>query len=162
MQALLIVLIVETMPLGALISAARDRSLRHRPGFRTRFFAVAGVIVLPSAAALFRAVGDWTVIVLLASVVWGFFVFVMARPVLFELGGTDPGPSDDGGGGSDPADNPRPSPWPLGGAPLPDAEPSSIRRRDHHRPDRGSRLRPRRPVREPDRRPTRAPNPRRR
>jgi hypothetical protein len=73
-----------------------------------------------------------------------------------------PGPSDyddggGGGGGSGPREPDAPPGVPRSGIPLPDAEQSRERVRDHDRPRR--RLRPRRPAREPDRLPTR-PRPR--
>ena len=67
-----------------------------------------------------------------------------------------PGPSDSdgggGGGGSGPREPTAPSGAPRGGIPMPDAEQSRERLRDHDRPER-RRLRPRRPAREPDRTP---------
>ncbi len=66
-----------------------------------------------------------------------------------------PGPSDSdggGGGGSGPREPDVPPRVPHGGLPLPRAEQSPERMRDHDRPKR-PRLRPRRPVREPDRSP---------
>jgi len=66
-----------------------------------------------------------------------------------------PGPSDSdggGGGGSGPREPTAPSGAPRGGIPMPDAEQSRERLRDHDRPGR-RRLRPRRPAREPDRAP---------
>jgi hypothetical protein len=76
--------------------------------------------------------------------------------------GDDPPPpwqSDSGsddGWGNEPRNPRRPSDVPWGGLPLPDAEPSRIRLRDHER--LGDRLprRQRRPSREPDRTPVRA------
>jgi hypothetical protein len=69
-----------------------------------------------------------------------------------------PGPADSGGGGGGGGSRPRepnaPPDAPRGGLPLPDAEQSRERVRDHDRPGR-RRLRPRRPVREPDRSPVR-------
>jgi len=68
-----------------------------------------------------------------------------------------PGPSDSddggGGGGLGPPEPTAPTGAPRGGIPLPDAEQSRERVRDHDRPKR--RLLPRRPAREPDRAPVR-------
>jgi hypothetical protein len=68
-----------------------------------------------------------------------------------------PGPSDSdgdggGGGGWGPREPAAPPGAPRGGLPLPDAEQSRERKRDHDRPGR-RRLRPRRRVEEPDRSP---------
>jgi hypothetical protein len=64
---------------------------------------------------------------------------------------SDPG-SDDGWGRG-PGNPPAPPKPPRGGIPLPDAEPASVRLRDHRRlADRQPR-RERRPAREPDRTP---------
>jgi hypothetical protein len=72
-----------------------------------------------------------------------------------------PGPADSdggggGGGGSGPREPTVPPGAPRGGLPLPDAEQSRERIRDHDRPGR-RRLGPRRPAREPERSPVRRP-----
>ncbi len=65
-----------------------------------------------------------------------------------------PGSSDTGWGpGSGPGPPPSRPDRPLGGIPLPDADQSSERVRDHHRPRLGD-ARPRRQEREPDHGPT--------
>ncbi|HET8980941.1 MAG TPA: hypothetical protein VFN87_22500 [Solirubrobacteraceae bacterium] len=68
-----------------------------------------------------------------------------------------PGPPDSSDGGGGVPLNPRVPPLlPNGDLPLPDADQSSRRRRDHSGPSRASR-RQRRPAREPSRRPAREP-----
>jgi hypothetical protein len=67
---------------------------------------------------------------------------------------------DDGedGWGRGPKDPPAPPPPPRGGIPLPDAQPASIRLREHGRLSERRPGRERRPSREPARRPARAPH----
>jgi hypothetical protein len=68
---------------------------------------------------------------------------------------SDPSDAEEGGGGSGgsgPREPTVPRGAPRGGVPLPDAEQSRERVRDHDRATR-RRLRPRRPVREPNRSP---------
>ena len=79
---------------------------------------------------------------------------MLARRMFSPGWGSPPGPSDgDDGGGWGPRRPPSPPDPPRGGIPLPDAEQSRQRVRDHDRPPR-RRLR-RRPAREPDRAPAR-------
>jgi hypothetical protein len=98
---------------------------------------------------------------LLLSMIWVMCSLVLTPAILFPESGHPPGPpggdgGGDGGGGHDPPEPPtKPSP-PRGGLPLPDAEQSRERVRDHDRPAR-RRVRSRRPVREPERRPVPAP-----
>ena len=93
------------------------------------------------------------------SVVFGFatgspwligVAMLMFAPVLLLPGGSPTtGPSEDGGGSGEPGDGPPPT-KPIGGPPLPDAEQSTQRMRDHDR-DRSSGDPQRRRVREPGR-----------
>ena len=66
-----------------------------------------------------------------------------------------PDPGSDDGWGRGPGGPPKPPEPPRGGIPLLDADPASIRLRDHHK--LGDRLpkRDRRPAREPERAPAR-------
>ena len=91
------------------------------------------------------------------AVVMGIAAVMLARRLFSRHWRLPPGPSDSddggGGGGSGPREPDAPPDAPRGGIPLPDAEQSRERVRDHDRPGR-RRLRPRRPAREPDRLPT--------
>jgi len=95
----------------------------------------------------------------LFSGVWLMSSLLLSPALLFPPSDHLPGPpGGHGGGGDDPPEPPNTPNAPRGGLPLPDAEQSRERIRDHDRPDRRRRnLRPRRPAREPDRRPTPAP-----
>ena len=72
---------------------------------------------------------------------------------------TDPddGRSNDDGWGNQPQDGPRPTTWPGGGLPLPDAEQSRIRLREPGRLSDHIERRRRQPERAPDPRPERRP-----
>jgi hypothetical protein len=109
------------------------------------------VIVSPRLAqGVARAFGPVVVILVIAAI-------MLARRVFFPGWESPPGSSDNdggGGGGSGPREPPAPSGAPSGGLPLPDAEQSPHRVRDHNRPER-RRLRLRRPAREPERSPAR-------
>jgi hypothetical protein len=107
---------------------------------------VLGFVTPAFGQAAARTFGAIAVVMAIAAV-------MLARRLFFP--GWDPpsGPSDnDGGGGSGPPEPPPQPGSPRGGIPLPDAEQSRHRIRDHDRPDR-RRLRPRRPAREPERSP---------
>ncbi|HUJ34505.1 MAG TPA: hypothetical protein VLW51_04795 [Solirubrobacteraceae bacterium] len=87
------------------------------------------------------------------AVVMAIAGLMLARRLFSPHWRPPPGPSDSdggGGGGSAPREPPAPPTSPRGGLPLPDAEQSRERIRDHDRPAR-RRLRPRRPAREPSR-----------
>jgi hypothetical protein len=86
--------------------------------------------------------------------IWFFSAILLAPAVLFGDPGSSPGSDGDGGGGGGgpPPRPPVPPAPPRGGIPLPDAEQSSTRLRDHDRPAR-RRLVRRRPAREPRRTP---------
>lgn len=152
-----VALAVALIPVGALVSAARDRSLRRRPRFERRFVVFLFLVTLPEVAVVIGAaagfVRDQVETLLLLSLFWGIALLPLASVLLFHGPGSDPGPSEDGGDGPDSGDD-RPSPpLPLGGLPLPDAEQSSTRLRGP-RPKRGFRVR-RRPA--PQRQPRRTP-----
>jgi hypothetical protein len=81
---------------------------------------------------------------------------ILVPILLYRPAGPPPGPSGDDDGGARPEPSPPAPPRPDGGIPLPDAEQSRTRVRDHSRPrltERG----PRRPTREPSRTPHRVP-----
>lgn len=154
MTVVVVVLSVEAIPIGVLVSAALDRSLRRRSRFWLRFTGIVIAIVLPELAAVVAPVGEQTLVTLiLLGLGWGILLLVPSWSVLFHGWGQDPGSADDDGEGPGPEDG-RPTPRsPIGGIPLPDSEPSSARVRDH-RPPRQA-LRPRRPARERERSPLR-------
>lgn len=153
----IVALAVALIPVGALVSAARDRSMRRRPRFERRFVAFLFVVVLPEILVVIGAaagfIGDQADILLLLGLFWGIVLLPLASLVLFHGPGFDPGQSDEGGDGPDSGDD-RPSPpLPLGGLPLPDADQSSTRLRGP-RPRRRFKV-PRRPT--PERQPRRTP-----
>jgi hypothetical protein len=91
----------------------------------------------------------------LCSMIWFMSALLLSPAILFPDWGSPPPPSDGGdgggggGGGDDPPQrSPRPS-APRGGIPLPDAEQSRKRVRDHRRPA-WRQVFPRRPAREPE------------
>lgn len=87
----------------------------------------------------------------LVSMIWVMCALVLTPAILFpESGGSSGPPGGDGGEGDDPPQSPPGSTGPRGGIPLPDADQSRERIRDHDRPGR-RRLRLRRPSREPER-----------
>jgi hypothetical protein len=99
-------------------------------------------------------------LLLLFSMIWVMCALVLTPAILFPPSGHSPGPprgDGGGGGGDDPPEPPTDPNAPSGGLPLPDAEQSRERVRDHDRPRRrGVPLR--RPAREPERWPTPAPS----
>ena len=156
----LAVLSVALIPLGVLVSAARDRSLRRRSRFGLR---LAGFMVSVSLPEVVLAIGTTfgmirsePVAPLLLSLFWGLLVLVLAPIFLFYGHGVDPpGSSDDGGDGPGPGHDP-PSPTsPIGGLPMLNAEQSRLRLRGP-RPALGSTWKWRRHP-EPTRSPTRIP-----
>jgi hypothetical protein len=96
---------------------------------------------------------------LLISMIWVMSALVLTPAILFPPSGHSPGPpGGDDGGGNDPPDSPDPPPSaPRSGLPLPDAERSRGRVRDHDRSGR-RRVPLRRPAHEPERRPAPAPS----
>ena len=103
-------------------------------------------VTIVNLGAISESVGQF---ILLLSMGW-FFCSLILVPALLFRPDSSPGPStDEGGGGSHPPESPSPDPG-AGGIPLPNAEQSSERVRDHVR--RKRRWLRRRPVREPERR----------
>jgi hypothetical protein len=147
----ILALSLEAIPIGALISAAFDRSLRRRSGFWHRVTGVVMAMSLPALVALVAPVGERAAVTLLwAGLGWGLLLCALSWFVLFQGFGPGPSQGDDDDDGPGPEDG-RPTPRsPLGGIPLPDATPSAIRLRDGHHPRPSSR--PRRRVRERERR----------
>ena len=98
---------------------------------------------------------DWAVRTTLMLLVFFIIPAMMFVPaLLYRRPGSSPdAPDDDGGGGSGPEPPPARPASPRGGVPLPDAEPSRRRVRDHHPVVLGG-PRLRRAAREPERPPT--------
>ncbi len=152
---IMVVLTVEAIPVGILVSAAFDHSLERRPRFRLRFALFLLSVALPDLVVIGGyALGLITDAfpMVLAGLGWGLALVTLAPVLLFRGSGSSPGSSDDGddfGPGGDPT----PSPLPGGGIPLPDADPWPVRLRGHFSARRS--VRPRRPAREPGRAPSR-------
>jgi hypothetical protein len=128
-----ILLSLAAIPFGVLISALRDRSLRRRSRFWLRFAGVVICIVIPWSVALVATVGEQGFVVLAwIGLLWGLLLVGLAPLLLFRGPGPDPGPSDDDGPG--PEDDRQPPRRPIGGIPLPDAEPPTARVRGPHPP----------------------------
>ena len=154
MKVLEMVLSVEVIPLGALIPTVFGCQLSRRSRFWLRFTGLLIVFFLPDLVAIFAPLGEqaaWTL--LMGGLAWGILLVTPSRFVLFHGRGFGPGPDDEDSGGPGPGDGRPTPPEPIGGIPLPDAEPSSTRLRDHRPPRRASP--PRRPVRERERLPSR-------
>ena len=143
------------------LKITEDSPVELRSHFKLRLLVVA--IVLPLPPLLLLAVVELHLISRnLGSTIDQWIPFVdlgfgllLAPAVLFRSVAKPPPPSDeddDDGGWTDPP--PSPPPRPRGGLPLPDADQSRIRVRDHAGSlnDRG---RTRRPAREPRRSPAR-------
>ena len=137
----------------------------RQPSVRARIslFVLLAVLLFPLAAlfvlmvtsprfaqAAANGFGALAVIMAIAGV-------MLARRLFSPHWRRPPGPADSdggggGGGGSGPREPTVPPGAPRGGIPLPDADQSRERLRDHDR-RRRRRLTPRRPAREPDRSP---------
>ncbi|HWD84552.1 MAG TPA: hypothetical protein VG321_02295 [Solirubrobacteraceae bacterium] len=156
----LAVLSVALIPLGVLISAARDRSLRRRSRFGLRLASFMVSVSLPEVVvwigSLVGMIRSEPVVPLLLCLFWALIVLVLAPILLFYGHDVDPpGPSDEGGDGPEPGEGP-PSPTPpIGGLPMLNAEQSRLRLRGP-RPALGSTWKWRRHP-EPARAPTRIP-----
>jgi len=114
---------------------------------------MATLIVLDVLFGLSDQVGKGS---LLVCMIWVMCSLVLAPAILFPESGPSSDPPPGGGGGDDPPDPTTGPSGPRGGIPLPDADQSRERIRDHDRPGR-RRVRLRRPAREPERAPAVAP-----
>ena len=151
MAVVLIMLSLEAIPIGAVISSAFDRSLPRRPRFWLRVSGVVIAMMLPMLVAIVAPVGEQATWALIwVGLGWGLLLFALSRFLLFHGTGFEPGSADDDGDGPGPEDDRPTPPAPIGGIPPPDARPPATRVRDDHLP-RPS-LHPRRPVRERKRR----------
>jgi hypothetical protein len=149
-MGVVVVLSLAAIPLGVLFGALRDSTLHRRSRFWLRFAALVVSMVLPWMVALVVAVGEQGLVtLLLVGLAWALLLVALAPLVLFR----GPGPSDDSGPGAGPDDDRRPPQAPIGGIPLPYAEPPVSRARGPHRPRRPAY--PRRAAPERERRPSR-------
>jgi hypothetical protein len=116
---------------------------------------IAGVVI---ALGALRMLPDGVTAMILMTVVFLTIPAIILVPaLLYRRPGPSPDSSDDeGGGGPGPGPPPAPPAPPRGGVPLPDAEQSRTRIREHDRRVFGG-PRPRRRVREPDPSPIRDP-----
>lgn len=153
-MGVVIVLSLAAIPLGALIGSLRDPTLRRRSRFWLRLSGLVTCMVLPWIVALVGTDGEQgAVTLLLIGLGWALLLVALAPLLLFRGPGSDSGPSDDSGGGPGPKDNRQPPNRPIGGIPLPDAEPPASRARGPHparrpvRSRRAGRGRERRPSR---------------
>jgi hypothetical protein len=134
-MALVLALSVATMPVGILLSALRDRTLRRRSRFWLRFAGLVLCMIVPWMVALAAAGGEEAFFTLLwAGLAWGMLLAVLGQLLLFHPPDRDTGPSDDDGRGPGPDDDPRPPDRPRGGIPLPDADQPATRVRGPHSP----------------------------
>lgn len=149
-----IVLSIAAIPLSVLIGALRDRSLRRRSRFWSRFAGLVLCMAVPWIVGLVGPVGaDVAFILLLIGLGWALVLVALAPVLLFRAPDRDPGPSDDEGPGHGPEDDWQPPDRPLGGIPLADAKQPETRVRGPHAPRRAAPAR--RPARDPERRPVR-------
>ncbi|MGZ4350884.1 MAG: hypothetical protein ACXVRX_10215 [Solirubrobacteraceae bacterium] len=131
-----LVVAVESIPLGILLSALLDSSLRRRARFALRLatFTViqtAPPVVLMTGAEL-RVLGEQAVGELLLVCVFSVFVAPVLMPILLFEGLDRRGPfgeTDDEDDGPGPGRDGPVAPRPVGGLPLPDADPSPVRAR---------------------------------
>ena len=155
MKVVVVVFTVEAIPIGVLAGGVLASPLPRLPRFSLRLAAVVMAMLLPMLVALFGRLGEQTAgPVVLSGLPWGIVVVGLSRFVLFHGSGLDPGSADDDDDGPGPGDDRPTPPAPIGGIPLADAAPSSMRVRDH-RPSSRRGMRPRRPVREGERAPSR-------
>ena len=147
----MLVLAVETIPLGILVSAALDRSLQRRSRFSVRFALFSVIVALPELVVLLGfavgLIGEAAFSLVMCGLMWGLTLVALAPFLLFQGPRSNPGQWDDGGDDSAP-ENDRPTPpRPRGGIPLPDAEQSRRRLRGYSSARRA--VLPRRSAREP-------------
>lgn len=136
----------EAILIGVLIGVVFACPLCRRSRFWLRFAGVVIAIVFPALVAILAPLGEQPKGMLFwLGLVWGILLIARSRFVLFHGWGFDPGPGDDDGEGPGPGEGRPTPPTPIGGIPLPDAEPSLTRVRDHRPPRRAPR--PRRPTR---------------
>ncbi len=148
------VLSVEAILIGVLIGYVFACPQCRRSRFWLRFAGLVTAVVLPGLVAILAPVGEQAAGPLFwLGLLWGGSadrgVEVCALPRM----GSDPGPDDEDGEGPGPGGSRPTPPAPVGGIPLPDAEPSLTRVRDHRSPRRAPRRR--RPTRQRERLPSR-------
>jgi hypothetical protein len=155
-EKVMLVASLEAILVGVLIGGVMGCSLARRSRFWLRLAALATAIVLPGLIAIVAPLGErGRGMIFWLGLLWGLLCVAGSRFVLFHGSGLDPGGDESDGEGPGPGDDRRPTPpAPIGGVPLPDAEPSSTRLRNHRPTQRPSRER-RRPVPERERAPSR-------
>jgi hypothetical protein len=142
-----LVLSFEAVLIGVLIGVVFACRLCRRSRFWLRFAGVVITIVLPALVAILAPLGEQPKGMLFwLGLVWGMLLAALSWFVLFDGPGFDPGSADGDVEGPSPGDDRPTPPSPIGGIPLPDAEPSLTRVRDHRPPRRAPR--PRQPVRQ--------------
>jgi hypothetical protein len=123
-----------------------SRVPEHEMSLGKRLLSATGILLLTPAVTF--ASGSTAFIPLLAIP-----TLMLVPALLFgNPGSSGPSDSDGGGGGGPPPEPPTPPAAPRGGIPLPDAEPSPRRVRDHASPG-PTRVPRRRPAHEPTRSP---------
>ena len=152
----LLVGVVAALPLGVLVSAVWDRSVRRRSRFGVRLLALVACMAIPWLVGLLAPVGEQLAGVLLWSgLAWALMLAALAPLLLFHRPDFGPGGAEGDwpGPGRGPEDDPRPPDRPTGGIPLPSTDRSHTRRRRSSFPRRVSH--PWAPGRDPERRPPR-------
>jgi hypothetical protein len=124
MRAIVLVLAVEAIPIGAFVAVVFSCPLARRSRFWLRFASVLGVLLLPALVAIGASLGEQTGgMLLMLGLPWALCLSPRRRFVLFHGPGPDSGPANEDDDGPGPEDG-RPTPLaPIGGIPLPDAEP---------------------------------------
>ncbi len=140
------VLSLAVIPIGIVVSALWDSSLRRRSRFWLRFTTLVACMLAPWMVGLTGAAGERTSVALLwTGFIWSLLLSAVAPLLLFRRPGLKRGGSDDSGPG--PEDDRQPPRPPIGGIPLPNSEQPAARSRGAHSGRRGARQR--RPRREP-------------
>jgi hypothetical protein len=152
--ALLVWLLVFLLCGGALIAATDRVAVQRRSHFGLRL-AILALAPFTLTLVLMAAVKQGLLSTEVARMLEAFLPLIGGPALMFVPAflfrglGPSSGPSDgDGGGGGGPDPPPEPPTTPRGGIPLPDAQQSRVRVRDHNRPAFRD-LRSRRPSREP-------------
>ena len=146
-----VVLSLAAIPAGVLIGSVRDPTLHRRSRFWLRFAGLVSLMVLPWTVGLIAPFSDQALLtLLLVGLAWALLLVALAPWLLFRAADSDPGSSDEPGDGPGPEDDRRPPSRPVGGIPLPHADPPLGRVRGAHQLRRP--VRARRAARERERR----------
>lgn len=87
MTAVVVALSVETIPIGVIVGAALDRSLRRRSRFWLRFTAIVVAIVLPELVAVVVPVDEQTLVTLILLGLGGGSCCSFRRGLCSSMGG---------------------------------------------------------------------------